>query len=208
MRNRRILRGRPLLRTVSIQFYVGGAGAGAQPHWHGPAWNWLLRGRKKWLLWPPEGATYAQRHVGLAVEPATQLSGRPLECEQRAGDVLVLPALWGHATLNAAPSIGFATELHFDRQFDLGLHAEFGDEWWRTTNDRPKEKQAKPKRRAAEAEPKRAPPERKAAATPERKVMAPVPQVDEPPPTRVSVAADGRAKAQPVQIEVPLATVM
>ena len=110
---------RGLLRTVSIQFYVGGTGAGAQPHWHGPAWNWLLRGRKRWMLWPPEQATYAQRHVTLAVEPATHAAGAPLVCEQLAGDVLVLPALWGHATLNKAPSIGFATELQFDRTFDL-----------------------------------------------------------------------------------------
>lgn len=120
-----------MLRSVSIQFYAGGKGNGAQPHWHGPAWNWLLRGAKRWQLWPPHAATYAQRHVSLAVEPANAAVGAPLECEQRAGDVLVLPALWGHATVNTAPSIGFATELNFDRTFDLGLSPDMGDEWWR-----------------------------------------------------------------------------
>ena len=109
-----------LLRTVSVQFYVGGEGAGAQPHWHGPAWNWLLRGRRRWLLWPPERATYAQRHVALALDAAARTGGAPPECEQRAGDVLLVPPLWGHATLNLAPSLGFATELQFDRAFDLG----------------------------------------------------------------------------------------
>ena len=49
--------------------------------------------------------------------------------------MLVLPALWGHATLNHKPSIGFATELHFDRSFDLGFGTEFGDEWWRVSED-------------------------------------------------------------------------
>ena len=120
-----------MLRTEAIQFYLGGAGNGAQPHWHMPAWNWLLRGAKRWQLWPPDGATYAQRHVSLSVEAATAVVGGPLECEQRAGDVLILPALWGHATTNMAPSVGFATELNFDRTFDLGLDPTLGDEWWR-----------------------------------------------------------------------------
>ena len=124
-----------LLRSVSLQFYAGGEGAGAQPHWHGPAWNWLFRGRKQWLLWPPEHATYAQRHVTLALKPSSEAGGRPIVVDQEAGEVLVLPALWGHATLNHKPSIGFATELHFDRSFDLGFGTEFGDEWWRVSED-------------------------------------------------------------------------
>jgi hypothetical protein len=42
-----------------------------------------------------------------------------LTCDQQAGDVLLVPSLWGHATINLAPSIGFATEIAFDRTFDL-----------------------------------------------------------------------------------------
>ena len=33
--------------------------------------------------------------------------------------MLLLPSGWGHATINLAPSIGFATELHFDRTIEL-----------------------------------------------------------------------------------------
>ena len=108
-----------LLRSRSIQFYVGGAGAGAQHHWHESAWNWLIRGHKRWLLWPPEGAAYAQRHIQLALDGAARAVGEPLTCDQQAGDVLLVPSLWGHATINLAPSIGFATEIAFDRTFDL-----------------------------------------------------------------------------------------
>lgn len=92
-----------LLRTRSVQFYVGGAGAGAQHHWHESAWNWLARGRKRWLLWPPEQATYAQRHISLAVEGAARVVGPPLTCEQRAGGTNALSHSAPQSTLTPAP---------------------------------------------------------------------------------------------------------
>jgi len=36
---------------------------------------------------------------------------RPLYCTQRAGDILYVPALWGHGTLNTLQSIGVAHEF-------------------------------------------------------------------------------------------------
>ena len=51
------------LSTRTIQFYLGGAGSGSQPHWHNFAWNFLVHGRKEWWLWPPHEASYTQRHV-------------------------------------------------------------------------------------------------------------------------------------------------
>ena len=130
-----------LIRSASVQYYLGGAAAGAQPHWHAAAWNWLVRGRKEWLLWPPRDATYAQSHVARSAPGAEGVSGAPLRCEQRAGDTIVVPALWGHATVNLAPSVGWATEIRFDRTFDLGMGADRGDEWWRTRSA-PKKKRA------------------------------------------------------------------
>ena len=32
----------------------------------------------------------------------------PLECEQRPGDVLFVPRLWGHGTVNLGETIGVA----------------------------------------------------------------------------------------------------
>ena len=142
-------------RTSSIQFYLGPAGAGAQPHWHSLAWNWLVHGRKLWLLWPPPDASYAQRHVALTLEELNahanasrggtragaraeaRASAAPLRCEQRAGDVMVVPEVWGHATYNLEPSIGWATELSFDRSFDGGFSISHGDEWWRVAGGEP-----------------------------------------------------------------------
>ena len=143
-----------LLRTATVQFYLGGAFSGAQPHWHGHAWNWLVHGRKRWFLWPPEHAIYTQRHVletlgeqkeqqqPRAMEQQGRTKGhRPpgpqttpsaaLVCEQQAGEVLVVPELWGHATVNLQTSIGWASEMVFDRFYDDGLGEKHGPEWWR-----------------------------------------------------------------------------
>ena len=74
---------------------MGGIGSGAQPHWHGLAWNWLVHGRKEWLLWPPQEATYALRHVLLSADAAANATVPPLRCTQLAGEVLIVPQLWG-----------------------------------------------------------------------------------------------------------------
>ena len=114
---------------------MGGIGSGAQPHWHGLAWNWLVHGRKEWLLWPPQEATYALRHVLLSADAAANATVPPLRCTQLAGEVLIVPQLWGHATVNSEPALGFATEMDFDKLFDLGLSPRHGNEWWRTYSE-------------------------------------------------------------------------
>ena len=40
----------------------------------------------------------------------------PLECVQEAGEVVVVPTGWHHATLNLAASVGLAMELGPPRQ--------------------------------------------------------------------------------------------
>ena len=137
-----------ILRTASIQFFLGEVGSGAQPHWHQTAWNWLVHGRKEWWLWPPRDATYALSHTkqvlnaldspvkgGVSgVGGGEDRAGAVLWCEQRPGDVLVVPAAWGHATLNTQPSIGWASEVDHDRGYHDGDDAAFGDQWWRVSN--------------------------------------------------------------------------
>merc|ERR1719291_91608 len=51
-----------LLHRVAVgqhEFYVGGAGSGAPMHFHGPAWNALAFGEKRWFLTPPQHATFS-----------------------------------------------------------------------------------------------------------------------------------------------------
>ena len=44
---------------VLTQFNLGPALTGAQPHFHGDAWNGLVYGLKLWLLFPPEYAFFS-----------------------------------------------------------------------------------------------------------------------------------------------------
>jgi hypothetical protein len=88
---------------------VGGARSGAP--WHvdpsgTSAWNALLQGRKRWALYPPgvvppapRGALSSLRWF-LDVLPHLPPHRRPLELEQRPGEVVFVPAGWWHCVLN------------------------------------------------------------------------------------------------------------
>ena len=109
---------------------IGGTRSGSS--WHidpnaSSAWNAVLCGEKKWILCPPHapppgvtasdnGASVmapvslfewfrvfypeieASRHLG---EPC----GRPVECVQRAGELLFVPRGWWHTAINLQPTI-------------------------------------------------------------------------------------------------------
>jgi hypothetical protein len=74
-----------------------------------------------WLLYPPSQAFYSTTparklfEAKLQEQPGhegeTEQQEGPIYVVQRAGDVLYVPALWAHATLNAAQSIGVAHEF-------------------------------------------------------------------------------------------------
>ena len=38
----------------------------------------------------------------------------PCRCEQGSGDVVVVPAFWGHLTYNLRAAVGVAKEFHMD----------------------------------------------------------------------------------------------
>ena len=69
--------------------------------------NALGFGRKTWYLRPPGRALYS-------IEPPRHWRRDPRDavvCEQRAGDILYVPAGWGHAVVNEEPSVGAAVEF-------------------------------------------------------------------------------------------------
>ena len=72
------------LSTRTIQFYLGGAGSGSQPHWHNFAWNFMVHGRKEWWLWPPHEAAYTQRHVAPSLRALDAIADADAE-ERRDG---------------------------------------------------------------------------------------------------------------------------
>merc|ERR1712086_693780 len=72
-------------------------------------------GRKRWFLEPPGQGNYSVKDV-LAwlrddYEDWSATNGG-LECVQEAGDILFLPADWGHQTLNIETGIGLAHEYN------------------------------------------------------------------------------------------------
>lgn len=97
------------------QLFLGPALSGAPMHFHQDALNALIFGRKSWWLVPPAQGSFS-------TFPALQWyrewrgnsSGRPLtmECVQEAGDIMYVPAAWGHALLNLEPTFGVATNFY------------------------------------------------------------------------------------------------
>ena len=71
------------------------------------------RAAKLWLLWPPARAAYSATPA-LDFARALALNAslpRPLVCAQRVGDVVFVPAGWGHAVLNTREVAGLAVEF-------------------------------------------------------------------------------------------------
>jgi Cupin-like domain len=96
----------------NVQFYVGARHSGAPVHFHRHAWNGLVFGRKRWMLFPPRASFYSKKHVHRWVRdhlPAHQQ--QVLECEQRSGDIVYVPDYWAHGVLNLDASVGFASEF-------------------------------------------------------------------------------------------------
>jgi len=93
---------------------IGGARTGSNLHVDPDftaAWNALLAGTKRWALFPPtaprEQLGVPQSGVpplGWWLEHYERLASAPelgmLECEQRPGDVIFVPAGWWHCVLN------------------------------------------------------------------------------------------------------------
>jgi len=106
--------GTPTFTPLSPQIFLGPAYTGSPIHYHGQAINIQAYGRKRWFLYRPEDAMYraVPVHQYLTEEwPDLPASKRPMECEQRAGDIIFVPSLWGHGVINLEESVGLALEF-------------------------------------------------------------------------------------------------
>jgi hypothetical protein len=107
---------------------IGGARTGSNLHVDPDftaAWNALLAGTKRWALFPPAQSAEQRARMGvppsgtpplawwldhyprICAELEDQRAQQPLgmlECEQRAGDIIFVPAGWWHCVLNTVPS--------------------------------------------------------------------------------------------------------
>lgn len=96
--------------NIELQFYLGPAGSGAPMHIHGHAVNTMAYGKKQWYLFPPGDAYYSTQPAFEFVKHDAR-SEKAMHCVQYGGDVMYVPALWGHATFNRKQSIGVAHEF-------------------------------------------------------------------------------------------------
>jgi len=95
---------------ASTNFLVGGPGSGLPFHRHEKTFQLLVNGVKGWFLIPPGPvADELADQVGPFVFPpdgfnarvrGKRVGMRPLRCAQYPGEVIWLPPLWWHATMN------------------------------------------------------------------------------------------------------------
>ena len=92
------------------QFFVGSRYSGAPAHYHSHAMNFLVRGKKRWLLWPPSSALYSRVP---AVSWLDRKDARAYQCVQPENASCVRPRGRGHAVLNLEDhTVGVALEFH------------------------------------------------------------------------------------------------
>jgi hypothetical protein len=99
---------------INAQWAFGGEGTGAPVHYHNTAWNALVYGAKKWIVYPPHSMIMSNRQIKEYFEtdlPEFEARGvHSLSCVQTAGDVMIIPEIWGHGVLNLQESVAVATE--------------------------------------------------------------------------------------------------
>lgn len=101
---------------------IGPARSGSTMHKdpnHTSAWNACVRGAKKWIFFPPDArppgvhADEDEEQVTVPLSVAEWFSEfyddaqrlRPIECVQRPGDVVFVPAQWWHSVYNLEDSV-------------------------------------------------------------------------------------------------------
>jgi hypothetical protein len=94
---------------------IGAHGAGVPFHFHGPAWNELIYGVKRWFMYPitvsPGGGyneLFDQSHWYDRNYNSLKLEEMPYECVQYPGDIVFVPEAFNHATINCGQSVGVA----------------------------------------------------------------------------------------------------
>ena len=105
----------------SYSFGMGASGSGVPFHTHGPVFNEVIFGRKRWWLKPPgveplmhpdESAMqwlfthYSHNDYCPASEPIGDCGVQ--ECVIEAGEIIYIPGMWHHSTLNIGDTVFMA----------------------------------------------------------------------------------------------------
>lgn len=108
----------PVLNDKAVilnrQFMIGPEGSGSPVHFHIDAVNIAIVGRKRWFLFPPGERLWCVKPAATWMfEDYRHLPNPPIEILQEPGDIVYVPADWGHAVVNLEDSVAVAFELKF-----------------------------------------------------------------------------------------------
>jgi len=105
---------------TSRALWGGTRDSGSGFHYHNGAYNLLFFGTKQWMLTPPRFAGLSDLDSLKWPDERTRSrlpKGLPIQFTQRAGDLVLVPAQWGHSTLSYGG-------------FTLGLGVLWCDQHW------------------------------------------------------------------------------
>ena len=99
----------------SLSWGLAGDGSGVPFHVHGHVFAEVLHGRKHWLLLPPEvrpefdpdepPLKWMLRRLLNGTRMSVHVEAALQQCTLSAGEILYLPSMWWHATLNLGQSV-------------------------------------------------------------------------------------------------------
>lgn len=111
-------------------FYVGNKGTGTPIHrdiWWSSAWNYLLSGKKLWLIYPPvytesikkDIANYQISSADVSYDKILALPYKPMVCVQEAGDLIFVPGNCYHQVINLENSSSLTENFMNETNYDL-----------------------------------------------------------------------------------------
>ncbi|KAK9130103.1 hypothetical protein Sjap_010590 [Stephania japonica] len=115
---------RPAFRWLIIGPERSGASWHVDPALTG-AWNTLLRGRKRWALYPPgrvpPGVTVHvnEENGDVNADTPSSLQDKPIECTQAPGETIFVPSGWWHCVLNLENTIAVTQNFVNSKNFEF-----------------------------------------------------------------------------------------
>ena len=102
------------ISITDIYLTLGPALSGTPPHFHRSSWHLLVYGHTRWLISPPPLAVYTKTTAWeWWREKEREGEGEEgyLECVQHPGDILIVPDMWGQASINLRETVGITSEF-------------------------------------------------------------------------------------------------
>ena len=112
--------------NTNYALWMGGAGVSTFIHRDAFAcsvWNSQIRGKKRWLMFPPDTPDLAKDFRDMGKDPKVFLSeNKPYHCDVEEGDLIYVPTGWWHRVFTLEPSINLS--IFFVEPDDIHLYVK------------------------------------------------------------------------------------